>query len=1061
MTKTRLHASLLILATLGFAQTAAAAAPAVPLHVSALGTAPGTVTITWSASPGATSYRVYADVDPVEALISVIPIVIGVGPNGQLVATVTGTSAVESGLPALVRRFYAVVAVNDDGVSQPGFARPVVVPAQPTAPIFGFADLHTHQFSNLAFGRSLVWGNAFSPAGIFDALPFCDVVHGSNGIDDPIGNVLRSGFPLALHSHAGGKVDSDVQFDGWPSFDTYTHQQMYYEWLRRAFDGGLRLIVVHAVNNKVLCDINGHDPQFSCEDMATVDDQLQMAKNLEAFVDNESGGPGLGWYRIAYSATDARQIVNSGRMAVVLGIEVDNLFNCGLNSSCTAQGVTTELDTYFAKGVRHLFPVHVFDNAFGGAAIYNPLFNWGNRIAQGAYFTPRECAPEGYRFKQPGPGPLEVIAGALFGLSGPPPTTFTAECNERTLQPLGDTLIRAMMTRKMILDIDHMSALTAAAALDIAEQVQYPAVVGGHTGALSISSGQQATEGMKTPAQLSRLRALGGMIGLGLGGDRADSSHPDGFVMAPGSTVVSDCGRTSKIFAQTYFAGLTAFGGPNSAALALGSDFNGLTAAPGPRFGGRACPGDGGAAPQTGGVVYPFPIFAPPGVNAGTLGRAPSPVRFGKPNILSSAQFQPWDYNTDGVAHVGLLPDFIQDLRTIGMTDAQLQPLFRSAEAYIQMWERAEQININPPSASVSQAPAANANGWNNGDVTVSMLGTSSTGGAAVSNLAYTAAGAADAGPVTVPGTTAQLVITQEGTTQVSVTAQDAFRNTSAPATLTVRLDKTAPSVACGSADGAWHATNVSLPCAATDGTSGLANPADASFALMTTVPAGTETADAATGSKQLFDLAGNLATAGPIAGNMVDRKAPSISIGIPSGGTYIVNQAVTASYACADGGSGVATCAGPVANGSALDTTQPGTIPFVVSAADHVNNASSASASYMVSYNVCLQYDASKVKHAGSVVPIKVRLCDAAGNNLSSSAVVVTAVDLTRVGSSVNGVVEDAGNANPDNNFRFDAASQTYIFNLSTAGLSTGTWTVNFTVAGDPVVHTAAFQIK
>lgn len=49
-----------------------------------------------------------------------------------------------------------------------------------------------------------------------------------------------------------------------------------------------------------------------------------------------------------------------------------------------------------------------------------------------------------------------------------------------------------------------------------------------------------------------------------------------------------------------------------------------------------------------------------------------------------------WDYNLDGLAHYGLIPDFIQDLRNIGMTPAQLTPLFRSAEDYIQMWEKAE-----------------------------------------------------------------------------------------------------------------------------------------------------------------------------------------------------------------------------------------------------------------------------------------------------------------------------------------------------------------------------------
>ena len=64
MTKTRLRVSFLILATIGMAHPAAAAAPASPAHLSALGTAPGAATVTWDASPGATSYQVYADVDP-------------------------------------------------------------------------------------------------------------------------------------------------------------------------------------------------------------------------------------------------------------------------------------------------------------------------------------------------------------------------------------------------------------------------------------------------------------------------------------------------------------------------------------------------------------------------------------------------------------------------------------------------------------------------------------------------------------------------------------------------------------------------------------------------------------------------------------------------------------------------------------------------------------------------------------------------------------------------------------------------------------------------------------
>jgi len=43
-----------------------------------------------------------------------------------------------------------------------------------------------------------------------------------------------------------------------------------------------------------------------------------------------------------------------------------------------------------------------------------------------------------------------------------------------------------------------------------------------------------------------------------------------------------------------------------------------------------------------------------------------------------------------GLIHIGLLPEFIEDARRDGMPDDALEPLFRSAEAYIRMWEKAE-----------------------------------------------------------------------------------------------------------------------------------------------------------------------------------------------------------------------------------------------------------------------------------------------------------------------------------------------------------------------------------
>ncbi|HEX6162128.1 MAG TPA: DNA/RNA non-specific endonuclease, partial [Vicinamibacterales bacterium] len=161
--------------------------------------------------------------------------------------------------------------------------------------------------------------------------------------------------------------------------------------------------------------------------------------------------------------------------------------------------------------------------------------------------------------------------------------------------------------------------------------------------------------------------------------------------------------------------------------------------------------------------------------------------------------------------------------------------------------------------------------------------------------------------------------------------------------------DANPPVVQCGAADGAWHADNVTLACTAADAESGLSTAADASFTLATLVPDGTENAAASTDSRVVCDAVGNCVTAGPIAGNMIDRKAPVISITAPVSGEYRIGQAVLASYACADGASGTSTCAGTVANGSPLDTSALGAQTFVVTATDAVGNASTATVTYTV----------------------------------------------------------------------------------------------------------------
>ena len=114
--------------------------------------------------------------------------------------------------------------------------------------------------------------------------------------------------------------------------------------------------------------------------------------------------------------------------------------------------------------------------------------------------------------------------------------------------------------------------------------------------------------------------------------------------------------------------------------------------------------------------------------------------------------------------------------------------------------------------------------------------------------------------------------------------------------------------------------------------------------------------------------------------------------------------------------------------------------------------------------YSVCLLYDPTKAVHSGATIPLKLQLCDGSGNDLSSSSITVHAISVTQISTSSSGAVENAGNSNPDSDFRFDAtlgSTGGYIFNLKTTGLSTGTYKVNFTVTGDTFVYATNFEVK
>ena len=136
--------------------------------------------------------------------------------------------------------------------------------------------------------------------------------------------------------------------------------------------------------------------------------QAQRLREMQDYIDAQNGGPGEGWLRIVDNPADARAVIADGKLAVVQGIEISKVFNCGEflgQPECSREQIVERLDAAYAAGVRHVFPVHKFDNAFGG--VYptesfgiGTILHVGN-LAETGHLQEFEACPEHYE----GPSP--------------------------------------------------------------------------------------------------------------------------------------------------------------------------------------------------------------------------------------------------------------------------------------------------------------------------------------------------------------------------------------------------------------------------------------------------------------------------------------------------------------------------------------------------------------------------------------------------------------------------------------------------------------------------------
>ncbi|MBA2715418.1 MAG: membrane dipeptidase [Rubrobacteraceae bacterium] len=348
--------------------------------------------------------------------------------------------------------------------------------------------------------------------------------------------------------------------------------------------------------------------------------------------------------------------MGEGKLAVVLGIEVDYLFNCRAEGDMSADQLRQQLDKYYEFGVRHIFPIHFANNGFGGTGFQNDteMAVDPDSLGQG---MPSTVNPRSFAHQYP----VATEDAREFGYE-----LRTGRRNVQGLTGLGKTLIREMISRGMTFDVDHMSARSKADVFDICEAADYP-VLSGHTGFIEMCIGEKRHEGQLLPEEVERIRKLGGMVAINVHqGDLeqiAAWQGPNGQAVVPHT-----CGNTSNTVVQAYLYAVSKMQG---APVALGTDLNGFAGLPGPRHGPEQCPGGGGAG-HSSWLAYPF--------TAAATGREMHP---------SVVREKTFDFNVEGLAHVGMLPDMIADFQAMGLSETDLAPLLDSADGYVRMWEKA------------------------------------------------------------------------------------------------------------------------------------------------------------------------------------------------------------------------------------------------------------------------------------------------------------------------------------------------------------------------------------
>jgi len=378
-----------------------------------------------------------------------------------------------------------------------------LLPGDQTGPVQGFCDLHNHQMAEYSFGGGWFHGSHKGPEET--AMAPCD-----GGFDHaqtviPILTEFITQIPGTMgdggfhFQRMGGYPD----YEGWPKWDTIAHQMMWEGHLKQAYESGLSMYIMSAMNFKQLCEVMppaNRDQELGCGELDAVDRELEAAFE---FADERD------WVEIALSPEDARRIINSGKLAMILAIEVTKLFPEG--------DWREQLDHYYDLGVRSIQLAHQLDNRFTGAAPHHFIFKVFQIIEDIINF---DWAHIGFELDEDGH-------------------------NTKGLTVEGKELCRAMMDKNMIIDMAHLPERSIADVYDIAKEYNYYPLIMSHGHLRSMMMEEKQKEEKTTPDWVLRIiKETGGMFGIRTGPDKVRTYEYSG--------VENDCDGSTKSFAQSY-----------------------------------------------------------------------------------------------------------------------------------------------------------------------------------------------------------------------------------------------------------------------------------------------------------------------------------------------------------------------------------------------------------------------------------------------------------------------------------------------------------------------------